>query len=54
MEFGKVHCGGCQDTLGYFPSDNKPKNKQLELYCEYCMENLEDEHDLEEGLNGQG
>ena len=53
MEFGKVHCGGCKKTIGLFPVDNAPKDKQLELYCEGCAENLEDESDLKEDTNGQ-
>lgn len=51
MEFGKVHCGGCKKIIGYFPADNSPKDKQLELYCNGCMENLEDENDLKEDLD---
>jgi hypothetical protein len=50
MEFGKIHCGGCQKDIGYFPSDNKPKDKGLELYCHSCMESLE-ESDSKEELN---
>lgn len=41
MEFGHVCCGGCEKTLGYFPDDTVPQN--VELYCEECKENLEED-----------
>lgn len=38
MEFGQVHCGGCEKVLGHFPMDVKPK--EIEIYCDDCKENL--------------
>jgi hypothetical protein len=51
MTFGKVHCGACEKVLGYFPSDNKPKGNQLELYCKDCSEKLEEDNDSKEELD---
>ena len=45
MEFGKVHCGGCDKVLGHFPVDNQPTDEQLELYCDECVKNIADDKD---------
>lgn len=45
MEFGEVHCGGCERVLGSFPIDNKPQDEKLELYCDECKCNLESDKD---------
>lgn len=47
MEFAKLHCGNkqCKKILGHIPTDNMPL-KTLEVYCEGCMEQLEDQDEL--------
>ena len=38
--FGILHCAGCEDSVGFFPSDAEVQNNELELYCLSCAENL--------------
>lgn len=40
---GKIHCGNCEEIIGFFPLDNEPK-ETIEVYCEGCINKIEDDH----------